>query len=140
MSMTPTLTDVEQRFYALLTKLGADPLRFPFATMPQHDGSVHVELEGPVYCYVVTERGSELERRRTARVDELLYWLLSDAAWTMASDDELARREPGRDVRRLIFETHVHLLSKLDAAWAEEKQQEYRAVLRDHPFNDELGG
>jgi hypothetical protein len=58
--------------------------------VPQHDGGPHVEIIGDKYHYVVTERGSELERKITTDRQELLYWLISGVVFEMVGDFELS--------------------------------------------------
>lgn len=79
----------------------SDPRRIaPFLTSPSHDGTPHVEYEGWTLFYVVTECGQEYERRETSDPDELLYWLVREAASAAASDWELRHRREGEDSRR----------------------------------------
>ena len=60
-----TVADVEERYHELASKLGIKDARAGFSTTPQHDGTPHIEQEGHEFHFVVTERGSEFERRRT---------------------------------------------------------------------------
>jgi len=83
---------IKSRYYSIARQLKAPAAHVHFATTPQHDGSPHVEMDGESYCYVVTERGQEFERRRTTDADELLYLLVSDVTRAMASDYELRHR------------------------------------------------
>lgn len=116
----------------------SDPRRIhPFLTSSSYDGTPHVEYEGRTLFYVVrTERGSEYERRATDDPDELLYWLIRDAAAEAASDWELRHRREGEDSRRQWFQLEVELLAKISNRWAERSQDRQRQILRDHPFRD----
>jgi hypothetical protein len=87
----------------------------------------------------VTERGQELNRRITSDPDELLYWLVSDLTWAMASDYELAHRVTNQDFRRLLFKKHLELLAAINNGWSQRKQVEYDRVLVEHPFCDGRG-
>jgi hypothetical protein len=110
--------------------------RRSFHTAAQHDGSAHVEVAGDAYYYVVTERGTEFERRRTRDSDELLYWLLSDIVFSLTSEYELRHRIAGQDFRRLLFQKQVELMGQLDPGWSERKAHEIQAILSTHPFDD----
>ena len=74
---------------------------FSVASSATHSGAPHVEIVGDEYHFVVTERGSEFERRKTKDVDELLYWFVSGDVGQLARDWELKRRVDGQDSRRL---------------------------------------
>src|SRR5262245_37955035 len=98
---TAVLLDIlRERFDRLCDRLErGHAYREWFRTTPSHDGSVHVEREGPIYCYVLTERGTEHERRRTRDGEEVLFWLMSDVTFDMAVKFELAHRHPKEDFR-----------------------------------------
>src|SRR5690242_11037095 len=98
-----SVSAVKSRYYSIARQLGAPAVHVHFATRPQHDGRPHVERGGDNFCYIVTERGQERERRRTHDPEELLYWLVSDLTWAMASEYELSHRAPDQDFRRLLF-------------------------------------
>ena len=130
-----TLSLVKKRYYAIAQQLGAPTKHVRFATTPQHDGSPHVEYEGPELHYVVTERGQEFERRKTRDPDEMLYWFISDLTWSMASDWELAHRVKGEDFRRQLFRKDIELLSTINEDWASRKRTKYEKLLGEpYPF------
>lgn len=116
----------------------ADPRRIAgFQTKAQHDGSAHVEeIERGLLCYVVTERGEELQRRYTMDPEELLYWLVDDAVSDIAGEWELRHRIDGQDSRRLSFAKRVELLAILSQHWAARKQRELDEILRRFPYSD----
>lgn len=134
-----TIADIKRRYYSIARRLKAPAAHVQFATTPQHDGSPHVELEGKSYCYVITERGQEFERRRTTDPDEVLYWLVSDVTRAMASDHELRNRAKRDDFRRLLFKKHLELLADVSNEWSQRKKMEYDRVLAEHPFRDAEG-
>ena len=131
-----SLESLRSRYHRIARRLAAPAIHVRFSVAPRHDGGPHVEREGDRYAWVVTERGSELERRTTADPEDLLYWMVSDLTRAMASDFEVAHREVGRDFRRLLFGKHLELLASVGPAWAERKRAEYERVLAEHPFVD----
>ncbi len=112
----------------------ANPFTIP--TRPSHDGAPHIEYSHNAYHFIVTERGQELERRTSAEIDDVLYWLLSGDTFGMACRHELAHRREGIDGRRVIFHRQVALLQQLNPDWAVRKQTEIDAILTQHPFVD----
>ena len=140
MDTTVLLESLRERFARLCDRLeGGNAYLGWFRTAPGHDGSAHVEREGPFFCYVVTERGSECERRRTHDGEEMLFWLMSDVTFDMAVKFELAHRRPKEDFRRLLFRTQEDLLQSLNPAWADALRRKHDSVLRSHPFEDVAG-
>ena len=109
---------------------------FSVAGSPTHSGAPHVELVGDEYHYVITERGSEYDRRKTKDIDELLYWFVSDDVSQLARDWELERRVENQDSRRLWFKKELELLEKVKPDWAVKKESHQLEVLSEHPFND----
>jgi hypothetical protein len=137
---TLLLKHLRERFDRLCDRLeGGHAYRDWFRTSPTHDGGAHVEREGHFFCYVVTERGSEYERRRTHDGEEMLFWLMSDVTFDMALKFELAHRRPKVDSRRLLFRTQEDLLHSLKATWADELRRKHGDILREHPFIDAAG-
>jgi hypothetical protein len=101
-----------------------------------HDGYAHVEFLGSVYQYVVTERGSELERRTAASADEVMYWLAQDASFELAWSYEVRHRVTNQDCRRLLFAKQVELLASANPLWAARRAEEHQQILKAHPFRD----
>ena len=131
------LATVKNRYYKIARILKAPSKHIRFATTPQHDGSPHVEHEGIELHYVVTERGSEFERRKTKDTNELLFWIVSDLTWAMASDWELANRIEAEDFRRQLFRKDVELMSLIDKEWADRKRTKYENLLScKYPFEN----
>lgn len=129
------LSTIKNRYYEIARKLGAPRKHIRFATTPQHDGGPHIEYEGPELHYVITERGSEFERRKTKDPDELLFWLVSDLTWAMASEWELANRIEGEDFRIQLFQKDVELMMKINEHWANLIKDKYEQLLsRKYPF------
>lgn len=127
------LSQLKDRFSEIRDRIGAD---WPVRTSPMQDGFPHVEVDGNLYAYVVTERGSELERRTTDSEDELLYWLASDMVFSLAGYYEFHHRQPGSDSRRLMFAREIDLMGRIKPAWKDRKQAEIYLILEQHPYQD----
>ncbi len=135
---TLSQSTLRRRYLLACEELGVPHGRYPYQARPAHDGSPHVEVSDGVYHYVVTERGEELQRRTTHDADELLYWLLQDVTFSLASDFELRHRVPGQDFRRILFTKQLELLRGLDPAWGQRREREIDRTLHHHPFNDSI--
>jgi hypothetical protein len=134
--MESALEGIRSEFSRLCALAG---LRASIHFSPQHDGSAHVEFDGAEYSYVVTERGSEFERRRTTDRDELLYWLISDAVFDAACEFEVRNRIEGRDFRRMLFSKKIEFMSAIRPEWATRQRAEIERVLEANSYNDGLG-
>jgi hypothetical protein len=130
------LEAVRAKFNAVVHGFDVHPAYKRFATLPTHDGGPHSEYDGSSYAYVITERGTELDRRETDDPDDILYWLVSDATREAAQKYELKHRASGVDFRRLLFERHVELMGYIRADWAVRKRTEYDRVLSRYPYCD----
>jgi hypothetical protein len=134
--MTPitTVEGIGRRFQELASGLDVDPYYRTFHTSPQHDGSPHIEQVGAEFHFVVTERGSEFERRKTIDPDEILYWLLDGVTQIAATNHELRNRIEGTDGRENWFPFQERLLYAMKPEWGVRKQQQHFRILRDHPL------
>jgi len=101
---------------------------------PTHTGAAHAEIVNGEYHYVVTERGSEFERKIAQDEDELLYWFTSDSLSSIASGWELEHRNENEDSRRQLFAKRIELFNKINPKWAARKQAYHEKVLKEHPY------
>jgi hypothetical protein len=140
-TMTKEFSNLQERYAQLCQLLAPYRPRYPhqnkIQTRRQDDGAPHIEIVDGSYHYVVTERGSEYERKIAEDEDELLYWLMSDVTTSIALELELNNRILGQDSRRQWFAKNIELLSRLSAEWAGRKRSEYMQVLAEQPFRDE---
>jgi hypothetical protein len=101
---------------------------------PTHTGAAHAEVVNGQYHYVVTERGSEFERKIAKNEEELLYWFVSDSVFSIACAWELEHRKEDEDCRRQLFSKQIELLHKVNPKWAARKKAYYEQVLSKNPF------
>ena len=130
-----SLAAIEGRVRRLARKIEVPRGYLPSFGRSLHDGTPHIEVADR-YDFVVCERGEEYERRGTADLDELLYWIFASVTFSMACDHEVRHRRSGEDSRRLLFARQVELLAGLSAAWAGREAAEHRRILEEHPFVD----
>lgn len=109
---------------------------FTFLTERHDDGSPHVEFADGEYHYIVTERGLDLERKSTADIREILYWMLYDLTFWMGVSFEFKRRVEGPDCRRVIFAHQLELMKRADQTMAEKLEQHIAKTLTANPFID----
>ena len=129
---------IREMVYSLGAKINA-PMEKLFIPDSRTDtGKCHLEVHGDEYHYIATERGSECQRETTRDLDELLYFIFSHIAFSMASKYELAHRVENQDCRRIHFKHRVDLLQKLNDGWAERERQRLAEILGRVPFDDSI--
>ncbi|MCP4887036.1 MAG: hypothetical protein GY904_10540 [Planctomycetaceae bacterium] len=132
-----SLSTIERRFRNVASTLAAPASCRTFRTTPHHDGSRHCEFDGTTYTLTTSERGTLFDSDATTDPDELLFWLVRDMTWQMASDHELKNRPDdfNGDSRIVLFDHHVELLSRIDENWAVRQRDHYSRILAEHPSN-----
>ena len=134
MNRITTVEGIGRRFRELVKHLDVHPCYKTFHTMPQHDGSPHIEQSGDEFDYVITERGSEYARFRTTDPDEILYKLVDSATQVAATNYELKHRIAGRDGREIWFPYQEDLLHAIKPEWGARKRDEHMRILINHPY------
>lgn len=86
--------------------------------------------------YVVTERGSELERISGLDSDQVLYLLLKGITGVIATSYELRNRKPNGDGRAVWFPYQEKLMSSLRPSWGVRLKAAHEHILQTHPFNE----
>jgi hypothetical protein len=107
-----------------------------FRTSASHDGSPHVEKNGDEFHWIVTERGSEFQRRTTRSRNEVVYWLVSDEISSLSIEYEFKSRIEGQDFRRVMFGKRIELMNSISRDWGIRLENEIKDSLDDHPYND----
>jgi len=133
---TYTLDDIEKKVDELALKINA-----PRDLLPTYGnvigGKPCIEFDNSSYIFtVISEHGVEYERKKTDKIDDLLYWIFSDVTCFMSLDYELEYRIESKDYRRMLFDKQVELLGQLNETWSERKQAEHQRILKSRPFDD----
>jgi len=129
------LADIERRLRGLGARIAAPDRAFPTFGRSDDDGRAHIELDS-AFHWVVRERGSEIDRRSTDSLDELLFWSMEAVTFEMASLYEVGRRKPSGDTRRLLFAHQLELLGRLEPFWAARARRRIEHILIENPFMD----
>ena len=132
----PSIEQIQIEYNEYCRRINPAILNALIQTTRGDDGTSHLEIEDDTYHYIATERGLDLNKKSTRDKDELLYWLVSELAWGLASTYEFKNRIKGQSFRRVLFAKTIENLNKANPAWAERKQKEFDAILAIHPFND----
>ena len=129
---------VEAAVRQSMAQLGKDIPAFRFDRTPGGNATPHVELGGtetggPLFDWVISERGSESERRRLDG-PELLFVTVESLTCAMAQRAELRSRTETYS-RWTRMQAHTALMARLDPQWGRRVAAHYAAVLAAHPLS-----
>jgi hypothetical protein len=135
-----SLDDIKKKVDELAEIINAKTDLLPTYGYSKDFAYPHIEIDnfGRLH-YVIIERGEELERKTTEKLDDLLYWIYTSVTFSMASDFELKNRIEDKDCRRLMFEKQEELLGQLNEKWRLKENTEHQNILKRHPFDDLAG-
>ncbi|MBB2949086.1 hypothetical protein FB565_008891 [Actinoplanes lutulentus] len=94
--------------------------------------------ESGVYHWIVTERGQELQHRKTRDLDEMLFWCLEATTWSMGGDWALRHPVAGEEQRVTRWRKQFALLATINPEWPHRARQ--RLIERIEPANLPEGG
>ncbi|WP_288385885.1 Imm63 family immunity protein [uncultured Acinetobacter sp.] len=134
--MMLNFNEIQEKIYEYGSIINAPKDILKIYPSPQPNGIPYIQINNNEYLYIVEERGIELERRRTANIDVLLYWIMSDVIFFLATQYELENRIENFDNRRLIFKKEVELFKVLKKDWANITEVRINKILEESPYND----
>jgi hypothetical protein len=132
-----TLHEIEADVAARARRIGASRHDLPTYGVSHDGGQPHVEVDGALYCYVVVERGNELQRHSSASYDDLLYWIFRSVTHSMAFFWEMTNRVEDQDCRRIAFPKQIELMTRLDREMGKRLEKEIAEILQRAPYDDE---
>lgn len=125
-----TVDDVRRLVEAKAAAIGATPHDLPSYGTSTQDGRPHIEVGGGEFHYVSCERGHEYERTTVPELNEILYIVLKNVAWSVAGRWEREHRTADGDVREAMTHRWIVLLATLDLAWGRRLANEIRQQRR----------
>ena len=135
-----SLKDIEKKVNELALKINAPSILLPTYGHSMGEATPCIEVDESGYMlYVISERGRELERRKTNIIDDLLYWIFASVTFSMSCNYELKNRVGNKDCRRIIFDKQEELLGQLNETWKEREREKHQRILKLHPFDDLAG-
>jgi hypothetical protein len=130
------LYEIEIKVNELAQKIGAPQNILPTYGYSEQTARPHVEVSAWAYYYVVAQSGQEVSRYATIDVDQLLYKIFVDVTFALAVTYASENRIENQDIRRLVFQRQVELLTLLSPQWGERQAQEQAQILKQAPFDD----
>jgi hypothetical protein len=137
MTKTYSIATIRKKVRELGKKIGAPTHLLSIRTTSDGFGTPYIEINKSGYNYVVSERGTEFQRKQTQDISILLYWIFKDIVFSIASDFELEHRKPNEDSRRQLFAKILELMEKLDPKYAKWEKEDLDNILKENPYMDE---
>ena len=135
-----SLSDIKRIVDELALKINASTNLLPTYNHIRGDATPCIEVDNEGYMsYVISERGEEYSRKKTDKIDDLLYWIFADVTFSMSCKYELKNRIENKDCRRIMFDKQEELLGQLNETWREREQTEHQRILKSYPFDDLAG-
>ncbi|NOU59630.1 Imm63 family immunity protein [Marinifilum caeruleilacunae] len=130
------------RFIKGLIEKFASRINAPVNLLPTYEHSedfarphIEIDVDNNLH-FVVIERGKEIERRKTAELEELIYWVFEGITLTMAFDYEVKNRKQNQDPRIIAFNKQLELLNTIDSKLGHKCKQKQEKILLDAPYSD----
>jgi hypothetical protein len=138
--MGHSLKDIEKEVNKLALTISAPSHLLPTFGHAIGDATPCIEVDNNGYMfYVISERGREFERRKTDKLEDLLYWIFASVTFTMSNYYELKNRVKDKDCRRIMFDKQEELLGQLNETWKQRERAKHQHILTMHPFDDLAG-
>ena len=127
------MRELRHKFEVHCSKLGVNGV---LHTSALQDGSSHVEKLGDTFHWIVTDRGSEIERRTTNSREEVEYWLVRGVVFALSIERVLKIRAAGQDFRRLMYEKRIEIMKSISRKWGDRIEKEIENLLIEYPYDD----
>ena len=134
------LIEIENLTKDLASRIKAPTNLLPTFSSPVGDATPNIEVDNSgLYHLVISERGTEYERKVTSDLDDLMYWVFSGVTFSMACHYEIKNRVEDKDSRRIMFAKQLELLAILNKDWEKRERKEHESILINNPFDDLAG-
>jgi len=70
-----------------------------------------------LFHYIINERGQEHERKIFTSIDSILYHIVSNITFEMATQYELSHRVENQDCRIILFKKQEELMASINKEW-----------------------
>jgi len=127
------MKQLKKNYKSHCSKLG---VKAELRTTRSDSGAPHVEKIEDAFHWIVTERGSEFQRKTTTSRHEIEYWLISGVVSALSIRYEVKNRIKGQDFRRLMFKKRIELMNLISTEWAIKLENEIKNILKEHPYKD----
>ena len=128
-----TLTEIEAEIICQMNRLGRDISGFRFDRVSDGMATPHVEGAGPMFDWVIAERGIE-QSRKTLDAEGLIFETVNSMTARMALDAEMQTRRDDYS-RATWMNAHISLMAHLRPEWGGRVARHHQEVLRFHPLS-----
>ena len=139
MATRPEYVALDKHIQELARRISAPANVLPTYGMSTGNGLSHIEIDGETYHHVNQDRGVENSRFTTTSLEELMYMVFRDVAFSMSLELARPKRKPNTDYRRTMFPEQIALLHQLNPEWARRCAADHAETLKLYPFVDGKG-
>jgi hypothetical protein len=118
------LDAVRSAMLAAAQQMGLPERLLPGFGSPSGGDGDFVYRDGAEYVYCAFERGARLSELRTADIDDLLYRVFRDRAWTRTYTSLIGQDLSEQDHAARLAEGQLALLQRGDPRWAQRLRTE----------------
>jgi hypothetical protein len=127
---------VDEIYQRVLPKTIVPYITYNFAI---GDATPNIEVNEHGYCFVISERGVEIERRITQDIQELMYWIFEYVTYNIASKYAVYNPYPSNwKQRRIRWKNQLELLGRISQDFKEKCKLEIMETLKNAPLEDGL--
>lgn len=119
-----SLPEVRSAMLAAASRMGLPEHLLPRIAAPSGGEGDFVYRDGADYVYCALERGSPISEHRTTDLDDLLYRVFRDRAWTRTYVGLIGQDLSEKDHAARLAEGQLALLEQADPRWAERLRAE----------------
>ena len=125
-----TLKQIRKKVKELSKIIDAPKHSIPTFGYSEQSGLPHIEITETEYHFVVCERKTEYERKKTADLNEILFWIFDSMTFSIACRLELQNRKGDEDFRIQAFQIQEDLISKIDPEFSMRLKIKHDKLLR----------
>ena len=121
---------LKKEIYRLSRLINAPNELLPTFETSEDFARPHIEKQGNEYHFVVVERGQELQRKKTNKLDEILFWIFRGVTFSMAAKTELENRIENEDFRIQLFKIQEDLIGQINLGYKKELEGKHKRLLK----------
>ena len=130
----PSTGIVEMQLHRRASLISTPEMLIPAIGRMDETKRHYIEVGEIFYSYIYQNRGQEVSRHATEKLDDLLYWVFRDVTFEMATTQAAHDLQPGADIRQPIYRIQKELMARLKPSWSERLASEIEEVLTRNPF------
>ena len=126
--MLLTLPQIEGKIREYAAIIDAPEEFIPTFGSSNQSGLPHIEIHDGRYLFIVCQKGDELSRESFDNTDELVFKVLQDISYSMASDLDYEGTDT-QNFRELFLDAQNNLMSKIYEYYSDEVKRKKKTLI-----------